>query len=706
MNKNRYRLVFNALRAAWMAVPEGARRAVKRSGGAAVACALALDAVAAPALPRGTLPVQSADPARPFVQHGAVAVRTDNTAGGRSMEIDQASRKAVLNWAGFDIAPGSAVRFNQPGADAAVLNKIWSANPSLIQGRLSANGQVYLYNRNGILFDRGAQVNVGGLVASALQIDDARFLDGLLSRIDGSPAFSWDGTLAQYRASMVQVDLGAQIATADGGAVMLFAPRVENRGRIETSDGQAILAAGAKVYLTASRDQRLRGLIVEVDPFSAGATIEHGAVANVKPGDAELSGAAAEVGERLQANGAGGPALTVDQLRHRVGEIFARRGNVTMVAHAVNQSGRVSATTSVNANGSIYLLARDTVSTDPSVDNPATPEVDRPPTKTGTLILGNGSVTAVLPETGAETSIDAQSFNPSVINLMGGKIHLQGNAAIVAPGARVSVAALANPLDPRLAVRGAAANASRIVMDAGSRIDVSGSTDVVVPMERNVITAELFTHELRDAPLQRAGLLYRQKIKYDLRKGTPLADVKAYEEQIGRTARERTAAGGAVAFSSEGDIVVRQGASVNVSGGWLRYADGFITTTLLTSGGRVFDISQATPDRIYDGIHERAPVFTRGYLEGRDAGSVSFASRALALDGALVGRATAGPHQRDARGKVAPPAPGRVRIGAVPTGVSPDLLLPAIRIARETGTLAAGFDAAPRSHSLGARAGE
>lgn len=706
MNKNRYRLVFNALRAAWMAVPEGARRAVKRSGGAAVACALALDAVAAPALPRGTLPVPSADPARPFVQHGAVALRTENSAGGRSMDIDQTSRKAVLNWAGFDIAPGSAVRFNQPGADAAVLNKIWSANPSLIQGRLSANGQVYLYNRNGILFDRGAQVNVGGLVASALQIDDSRFLDGLLSRIDGSPAFAWTGTLAEYRASMVQVDLGAQIATADGGSVMLFAPRVDNRGRIETSDGQTILAAGAKVYLTASRDQRLRGLIVEVDPFTAGATTEHGVVANVKPGDDELAGAVAEIDERLQANAAGGPPLTVAQLRQRVGEIFARRGNVTMVAHAVNQAGRVSATTSVNANGSIYLLARDTVSTDPIHDNPATPEVDRLPTRTGTLILGNGSVTEVLPEAGPETSIDAQGFNPSVIDLMGGRIHLQGNAAVVAPGGQVRVAALANPVDSRLAVRGAPPNASRIVMDAGSRIDVSGSTDVVVPMERNVVTAELFAHELRDAPLQRAGILYRKKIKYDLRKGTPIADVKAYEEQIGRTARERTAAGGNVAFSSEGDIVVRQGASVDVSGGWLRYADGFVTTTLLTSGGRVFDIAQATPDRVYDGIFERAPMFVRGYLEGRDAGSVSFASRALALDGTLVGRTTAGPHQRDARGKVAPPAPGRARIGAVPTGLSPDLLLPAIRIARESGALPVGFDAAPLTQSLGARAGE
>jgi len=52
------------------------------------------------------------------------------------------------------------------GADAAALNRIHSADPSVIQGSIDANGQIYLINQNGILFDQGAQVNVNSLVAN------------------------------------------------------------------------------------------------------------------------------------------------------------------------------------------------------------------------------------------------------------------------------------------------------------------------------------------------------------------------------------------------------------------------------------------------------------------------------------------------------------------------------------------------------------
>ncbi len=40
-----------------------------------------------------------------------------------------------------------------------------------------------------------------------------------------------------------------------------------------------------------------------------------------------------------------------------VGQILATDGNVTLAGLAVNQLGRVSATTSINKNGSIYLQA-------------------------------------------------------------------------------------------------------------------------------------------------------------------------------------------------------------------------------------------------------------------------------------------------------------------------------------------------------------
>jgi len=43
---------------------------------------------------------------------------------------------------------------------------------------VSANGQVWILNPNGVLFGSHAEVSVGGLVASTLSLNDADFLAG------------------------------------------------------------------------------------------------------------------------------------------------------------------------------------------------------------------------------------------------------------------------------------------------------------------------------------------------------------------------------------------------------------------------------------------------------------------------------------------------------------------------------------------------
>ncbi|MFX6899795.1 filamentous hemagglutinin N-terminal domain-containing protein, partial [Acinetobacter baumannii] len=68
---------------------------------------------------------------------------------------------------------GEKVNFVQPSASAIAVNRIQDVNATQFMGQLNANGQVYLINPNGILFGAGAQVNVGSLVASTLDINDA-----------------------------------------------------------------------------------------------------------------------------------------------------------------------------------------------------------------------------------------------------------------------------------------------------------------------------------------------------------------------------------------------------------------------------------------------------------------------------------------------------------------------------------------------------
>src|SRR5712691_8725685 len=68
----------------------------------------------------------------------------------QTMQINQASQKAILNWQGFSIARSEAVNFLQPNASAVALNRVVGNQPSEIFGTLSANGQVFLVNTNGI----------------------------------------------------------------------------------------------------------------------------------------------------------------------------------------------------------------------------------------------------------------------------------------------------------------------------------------------------------------------------------------------------------------------------------------------------------------------------------------------------------------------------------------------------------------------------
>jgi filamentous hemagglutinin family protein len=90
------------------------------------------------------------------------------TRQGGTLTVTSASSRAVLNWDSFSIGPSQTVNFVQPSVSSAVLNRVVGQQPSVIYGHLNANGQVFLVNPQGIVFARGASVNVGGLVASTL----------------------------------------------------------------------------------------------------------------------------------------------------------------------------------------------------------------------------------------------------------------------------------------------------------------------------------------------------------------------------------------------------------------------------------------------------------------------------------------------------------------------------------------------------------
>src|SRR3990172_6612236 len=100
------------------------------------------------------------------------------SSGAGSATITQSTPNAAINWQSFSIGQREAVRFVQPNSNAVALNRVLGSDPSSILGSLLANGKVFLMNPNGVLFGKGAQVNVGGLVASTLNITDGDSMAG------------------------------------------------------------------------------------------------------------------------------------------------------------------------------------------------------------------------------------------------------------------------------------------------------------------------------------------------------------------------------------------------------------------------------------------------------------------------------------------------------------------------------------------------
>ena len=166
---------------------------------------------------------------------------------GATTTITQATPKLAINWHSFSTLPHEAVRFQQPSASAIALNRITGPEQSQLLGSLTANGQVFILNPNGVLFGKDAQVNVGGLVASTKNLSDNDFLQG-------NYRFTGESTAAIKNLGHIQA--------LPGGYVALIADTIDQQGRITTPQGRTELAAEQQLTLRFA-DQRLVSLSVD-----------------------------------------------------------------------------------------------------------------------------------------------------------------------------------------------------------------------------------------------------------------------------------------------------------------------------------------------------------------------------------------------------------------------------------------------------------
>jgi filamentous hemagglutinin family protein len=218
-------------------------------------------------------PITFALPVGNELVSGSVQVTAPNAS---QLIIHQGSQQAIVNWQGFSIGQHESVTIQQPNVNSALLNRVIGQDASNIQGKLTANGQVFLINANGVIFNKTAQVDVGSLIVSTLNISNQNFLANNLHFTEDSAA----GRILN----------AGQIKASAGGVIALIGEQIQNLGTLQASGGTVALAAGKTIDL----DMQGQGLVeVKIPEAALKAQILNHGVIDAKGGAVSLTAKAA-----------------------------------------------------------------------------------------------------------------------------------------------------------------------------------------------------------------------------------------------------------------------------------------------------------------------------------------------------------------------------------------------------------------------------
>jgi len=426
-----YRLVWNESQQAWVPAPEYARSKGKSGGARTLIAAMALISGGAFALPTG---------GQVSLGQGSIS-----QTGSTTLSVSQQSQNLSINWNSFNIGSSETVNFNQPSSSAVALNRILGSDPSQIYGHLNANGQVFLINPNGVLFGQTAQVNVGGLVASTLNITDKDFAAG---------NYHFSGTAGS-------VTNEGSISVSDGGYVALLGGQVSNEGSISARLGSVDLAAGTDVTIDFAGDGLLS---LQVNQGAVNALAENRQLIEAQGGQVLMTARAANSLATAVVNNAGMVDATSIQNQNGVISLVGDSSNgvitnagslsastVDASAHGILQSGSISGG-SIDLSAGLALLQ----------------------TASGTVTSSGGSITL---DGGSNTflsgSVDASGSSS------GGNVTITGQSITLADA---SVSASGSSTAGSIWIGGgyhgknaSISNADTVAINPSSQINLAGS---------------------------------------------------------------------------------------------------------------------------------------------------------------------------------------------------------------------------------------
>lgn len=195
--------------------------------------------------------------ATPVVNSVVTGANAPTTVGNLTT-VNQTAQKSIINWNSLNTSSAETLRFNMPNSGAISLNRVVSGVPTDFRGKLESRvagqvreGQVWIINQAGVVFNNGARVDVGGLLVSTADITDANFLNPATPN-----TYSFDqpglatATITVRDARITGKDAKDVSLAANRGYIAMFAPQINitDDSRLKTNVGDIALGAGNRQY--------------------------------------------------------------------------------------------------------------------------------------------------------------------------------------------------------------------------------------------------------------------------------------------------------------------------------------------------------------------------------------------------------------------------------------------------------------------------
>lgn len=146
--------------------------------------------------------------------------------------ITQHSDRAI-GVGNLDIQSYQTVNIQQNNSGSLFVAKDNRNDPTVILGRLSANGRVMVLDENGIFFGANAVIDVGGIIAST-------------GRVDNDAVMRGDNVLTLTNFGDASVVNNGTVTVQGAGLAAFVAPHVVNNGIISARMGKVALASGGE----------------------------------------------------------------------------------------------------------------------------------------------------------------------------------------------------------------------------------------------------------------------------------------------------------------------------------------------------------------------------------------------------------------------------------------------------------------------------